>query len=415
MEIFTIITILTILSALFAYINTKFLKLPFTIGLMIIAMLFTLVILILGFFESAILEQSKTLIQSIDFKTVLLEIMLSFLLFAGALHTKLDELAKQRGPIMLFATFGVLLSTFLIGTLFYFLAELIAHPIAYIYCLLFGALISPTDPIAVLGILKEANAPKKLEIKIVGESLFNDGVGVVVFLVLLSIAQRGIASVEAEEVGLLFFEEVFGGLALGLVLGWIAFKLMKSIDHYETEVLLTLALVMGLYALASYLHFSGPLAVVVAGILIGNKSPETAWSSVTQNYVDKFWELIDVFLNAILFVLIGLELLIITINAEYILLGVLAIPIALFSRYLALSGPIILFRKKLEFIPKTGLLMTWGGIRGGISIALALSLEPIMERELFLTVTYVIVVFSIIIQGLSIGPLVKKILSKNSQ
>ncbi|HAZ26588.1 MAG TPA: sodium:proton antiporter, partial [Algoriphagus sp.] len=306
MEIFTIITILTILSALFAYINTKFLKLPFTIGLMIIAMLFTLVILILGYFESAVLEQSKTLIQSIDFKTVLLEIMLSFLLFAGALHTKLDELAKQRGPIMLFATFGVLLSTFLIGTLFYFLAELIAHPIAYIYCLLFGALISPTDPIAVLGILKEANAPKKLEIKIVGESLFNDGVGVVVFLVLLSIAQRGIASVEAEEVGLLFFEEVFGGLALGLVLGWIAFKLMKSIDHYETEVLLTLALVMGLYALASYLHFSGPLAVVVAGILIGNKSPETAWSSVTQNYVDKFWELIDVFLNAILFVLIGL-------------------------------------------------------------------------------------------------------------
>lgn len=198
-------------------------------------------------------------------------------------------------------------------------------------------------------------------------------------------------------------------------MGWIAFKLMKSIDHYETEVLLTLALVMGLYALASYLHFSGPLAVVVAGILIGNKSPETAWSSVTQNYVDKFWELIDVFLNAILFVLIGLELLIITINAEYILLGVLAIPIALVSRYLALSGPIILFRKKLDFIPKTGLLMTWGGIRGGISIALALSLEPIMERELFLTVTYVIVVFSIIIQGLSIGPLVKKILSKNSQ
>ncbi|WP_144605156.1 cation:proton antiporter [Algoriphagus algorifonticola] len=415
MEIFTIITILTILSALFAYINTKFLKLPFTIGLMIIAMLFTLVILILGYFESAVLEQSKSLIQSIDFKTVLLEIMLSFLLFAGALHTKLDELAKQRGPIMLFATFGVLLSTFLIGTLFYFLAELIGHPIAYIYCLLFGALISPTDPIAVLGILKEANAPKKLEIKIVGESLFNDGVGVVVFLVLLSIAQRGIASVEAEEVGLLFFEEVFGGLALGLVLGWLAFKLMKSIDHYETEVLLTLALVMGLYALASYLHFSGPLAVVVAGILIGNKSPETAWSSVTQNYVDKFWELIDVFLNAILFVLIGLELLIITINAEYILLGVLVIPIALASRYLALSGPIILFRKKLDFIPKTGLLMTWGGIRGGISIALALSLEPIMERELFLTVTYVIVVFSIIIQGLSIGPLVKKILSKTPQ
>ena len=414
MDIFAIVTVLTILSAVFAYLNTKFLKLPFTIGLMIIAMGFTLAIIILGHFENRILIQSKELIASIDFRTLLLEIMLSFLLFAGALHTKLDDLAKQRGPIILFATFGIVVSTFIVGIIFYYIALLLGHPIDLIYCLLFGALISPTDPIAVLGILKEANAPKKLEIKIVGESLFNDGVGVVVFLVLLSIAQRGIASVEAQEVGFLFFEEVFGGLALGLLMGWLGFKIMKSIDHYETEVLITLALVMGIHALAVSLHFSGPLAVVVAGIFIGNKSPEVAWSDSTKLYVDKFWELMDVFLNAILFVLIGFELLIVTLNEEYILLGLLAIPVTLIARYLALKGPILLFNKKLEFIPKTDLIMTWGGIRGGISIALALALEPEMERDLFLTVTYVVVVFSIIFQGLTIGSLVKRILAKNT-
>jgi CPA1 family monovalent cation:H+ antiporter len=414
MEIFAIITVLTILSAAFAYVNTKFLKLPFTIGLMIIAMGFTLIIIILGHFENQVLVQSKELIAAIDFKTVLLDVMLSFLLFAGALHTKLEDLAKQRGPIILFGTFGILVSTFIVGSVFYYVAIALAHPIDYIYCLLFGALISPTDPIAVLGILKDANAPKKLETKIVGESLFNDGVGVVIFLVLFSIAQRGIESVEADEVGLLFFEEVVGGVALGLLMGWIGIKFMKSIDHYETEVLITLALVMGIHALATYLHFSGPLAVVVAGIFIGNKSPEVAWSASTKLYVDKFWELIDVFLNAILFVLIGFELLIITINGEYILLGIIAIPITLVARYIALKGPISLFSKKLEFIPKTDLIMTWGGIRGGISIALALSLQPEMERELFLTVTYVIVVFSIIFQGLTIGNLVKRILKKHA-
>lgn len=412
MDVFAIITILTVLSALFAFINTKFLKLPFTIGLMIIAMCFTLVIVLIGQFEHSILDRSKELIESIDFKTVLLEVMLSFLLFAGALHTKLDELAKQKAPIMLFATLGVLISTFVVGGIFYFVTMAVGHPIDFIYCLLFGALISPTDPIAVLGILKDAKAPKKLEIKIVGESLFNDGVGVVVFLVIFSIAQKGIAAVEAEEVGLLFFEEVFGGIALGLVLGWIGFQIMKTIDHYETEVMITLALVMGIYSIAHAIHFSGPLAVVVAGIFIGNKSPQIAWSSTTQNYVDKFWELIDVFLNAILFVLIGFELLIVTINGEYILLGILAIPITLLARYIALAGPIAIFNKKLEFIPRTDIMMTWGGIRGGISIALALSLQPEMERELFLTVTYVIVVFSIIGQGLTIGPLVKRILKR---
>jgi len=412
MSIFTVITILTVLSAAFAFINTKFLKLPFTIGLMIIAICFTLVITIAGSFNPFILEEANLIIDSIDFETALLDIMLSFLLFAGALHTKIDGLKKQRMPIALFATMGVLVSTFIVGTLMYYIVQALGHQIDYIYCLLFGALISPTDPIAVLGILKDANAPKKLETKIVGESLFNDGVGVVIFLVIFKIAQQGVGAIEASEVGLLFFEEVVGGIALGLLAGWLVFQLMKVIDHYETEVMITLALVMGLSSLAHLIHVSGPLAVVVAGIFIGNKSPKIAWSETTQNYVDKFWELLDVLLNAILFVLIGLELLIITINGEYITFGLIAIPVTLLARYLALSGPVALFKKKLDFIPKTNLIMTWGGIRGGISIALALSLEPNMERELFLTVTYIIVVFSIIGQGLTLGPLVRRVLKK---
>lgn len=414
MGIFSIITILVGLSAAFAFINTKFLKLPFTIGLMIIAIAFTVVINILGSFNPFILDKAHMLIESIDFETALLNVMLSFLLFAGALHTKLDVLKSQRAPIAFFATMGVVISTFLIGTMMYYLFQIFDHQINYIYCLLFGALISPTDPIAVLGILKDANAPKKLEIKIVGESLFNDGVGVVVFLVVFKIAQKGLGSIDASEIVWLFLEEVVGGMVLGLVLGYIAFRLMKVIDHYETEVIITLALVMGLSALAHILHVSGPLAVVVAGILIGNKSPNIAWSDTTHNYVDKFWELIDVLLNAILFVLIGLELLVITISGEYIIFGLLAIPIGLLARYLSLAGAVSIFNKKLNFIPKTSLLMTWGGIRGGISIALALSLETQMERELFLTVTYFIVVFSIIAQGLTIGPLIKKVLKDST-
>jgi len=413
MEIFSIAAILSVIAALFAYINTRFLKLPFTIGLMVLAIAFTLVIIAVGAVDPEILLEAKGLIKSIDFESVLLDVMLSFLLFAGALHTKLDGLRKHRGPIMLFATIGVLISAFLVGAGVFYIFGAFGHPIDFIYCLLFGALISPTDPIAVLGILKSANAPKQLETKIVGESLFNDGVGVVVFLVIFGIAKSGIESATLSRVGLMFLEEVGGGVLLGLAGGWLCFQLMKRIDHYETEVMITLALVMGLYVLAGKLHFSGPLAVVVAGLFIGNKSPEAAWSDTTELYVDKFWELVDVFLNAILFVLIGFELLIITINEEYITLGLIAIPIVLIARYIAISGPIAIYNKRLNFVPKTTSIMTWGGIRGGISIALALSLQPEMERDLFLTVTYAIVVFSIIGQGLSLGPLVKRVLRNN--
>ena len=407
MELFTIITTLVVVSALFAYINERFVKLPYTIGAMVITIIMSLILTLLGWFNSDLINPLKDLIIQIDFGTVLLEIMLSFLLFAGAMHTNFDQLKVQRGPILAFATFGVLLSTVLIGTAMYYLIPLFGLRVAFINCLLFGALISPTDPIAVLGILKKAGVPKKLETKIVGESLFNDGIGVVVFLTLFQIAKVGLDHVTPGEIGLLLLEEVVGGIALGLAMGWIAYRLMKSIDDYSVEVLITIAIVMGGYQLASYLHFSGPLAVVVAGLLVGHDTVrDQGMSEMTELYIDKFWETTDGLLNGILFVLIGLEILIIPFDSTFILIGVLAIPVALIARYVALSIPIQLYEDKLEFIPKTNTIMTWGGLRGGISIALALSLTDVMDKDLFVMITYVVVLFSIIVQGLSIGKVV---------
>ena len=292
----------------------------------------------------------------------------------------------------------------------YYLMILLNNPIAYIHCLLFGALISPTDPIAVLGILKKANVPKKLETKIVGESLFNDGIGVVVFLTLMNIAKSGNGEIHASEIALLFVEEVFGGIAMGLLLGFIAFRLMRSIDDYAVEIMITLALVTGGYLLANTLHLSGPLTVVVAGLIVGHDTVrEATMSEITEQYVDKFWHLVDEFLNAILFVLIGLEIMILTFNLNYLVAGILCIPIVLTARFLSLAGPIKYFKEKLDFIPNTNLIMTWGGLRGGISIALALSLSGNMERDFFVTITYIVVVFSIIVQGLTVGKLVKRL------
>ncbi len=412
MDLFTIIALLSTMAAIFAYLNTRYLKLPFTIGLMVLALVFTIIVIALGAIFPVVLADAKLIVNTLDFKALLLDVMLSFLLFAGALHTKLDALSKNRGPILMLATLGVLLSTVLIASFLYALMAWVAYPIDFIYCLLFGALISPTDPIAVLSIMKEVGAPKNLNVKIVGESLFNDGVGVVVFLVLLSIAAQGMENFSLGEVGILFLEEVGGGLALGLLGGYVAFRLMRKIDHYETEVILTLALVMGLYTLASHLHFSGPLAVVVAGLFIGNKSPEAAWSISAQNYIDKFWEMLDVFLNAILFVLIGLELLIVELNAFHLTLGLAMIPLMLLARYISVLGPVEIYKRRLEFAPKTAFLLTWGGIRGGISIALALSLTADMHRDLFLAMAYVLVVFSILVQGLSLSKVMKKVLNK---
>jgi len=415
MDYYTIASVLIVLSSIFGYINVRFLKLPTTIGLMIITIVFTLILLIIGQFNDALLTQEKELISNIDFETVLLDVMLSFLLFAGALHTNFEQLKVQRAPVLVFATLGTLVSTFLVGIMIYFLLQVIGLDVKFIYCLLFGALISPTDPIAVLGILKKANAPKILETKIVGESLFNDGVGVVVFLTIFSIAASPNANVEFSSVAKLFGQEVIGGIGLGLVLGWVTYRMLKSIDDYEVEVIITIATVMGGTMVAHYFHTSAPLAMVTAGLFVGNDTVRhSAMSETTETYVDKFWELIDVLLNTILFVLIGMEMLILTLDINSIMAGLIAVPVVLFCRYASLWFPIKFFAKKLDFVPNTNLIMTWGGLRGGISIALALSLTKEMHRELFLVITYIIVIFSIIGQGLTVEKVIKKFTTTNN-
>ena len=349
MDYFVIATVLVFLSAAFGYINVRFLKLPNTIGLMVITIVFTLAVFVLSYFDDTLLNVERYIITHIDFKTLLLDIMLSFLLFAGALHTNFDELRKLRWPIIMFSTIGVLISTFLVGTAMYYCFLLFGFHIDYIYCLLFGALISPTDPIAVLGILKKAGVPKKLETKIVGESLFNDGVGVVVFLTIFQFASSPEAGVGALEVLELFGVEVLGGLLFGLILGWISYRLMKSIDDYDIEVIITLAAVMVGTVIAQHLHLSAPLAMVTAGLMVGNeKLRNTAMSEETKTYVDKFWELIDILLNTVLFVLIGMEILVLSSELNYIIAGIIAIPIVLMCRFLSLLIPIGFFKRKLE-------------------------------------------------------------------
>jgi len=332
--------------------------------------------------------------------------MLSFLLFAGALHINLNDLAKQKWVISSLATVGILTSTFIVGGASYFLLNQLGIELSFIYCLLFGALISPTDPIAVLGILKSADAPKTLETKIAGESLFNDGVAVVVFIVLLGIATGG-HEISASHILLIFLEEAVGGVVFGFSIGWITYQLLKQVDNYQVEILLTLALVMGGYALASAIHVSGPIAVVVAGLLIGNHGRTFGMSDHTREHLDTFWELIDEILNAVLFVLIGLEVLILPFTTDVLMVSLLLIPLLLIARFISVAIPITLMKKRREFTHGAIRILTWGGLRGGISVALALSLPPGEARDVILAITYVIVVFSIVVQGLTIGKLVR--------
>ena len=419
MDLFIIASILVVLSALFGFINIRLFRLPNTIGLMLTAILFTLGLFLTSFINPTLLHFAEQLIAKIDFETVLLDIMLGFLLFAGALHTNFEQLKVQKWPILVFSTVGVLTSTLLVGTLTYYVFNAIGYTMPLINCMLFGALISPTDPIAVLGIMNKAGVPKKLETKIVGESLFNDGVGVVVFLTIMSLATGG--GPEASDSGTLesilklFGVEVLGGIAFGAALGYGTFLLMRSIDDYEIEVMITLACVMGGYVLAHYLHLSGPLAMVVAGLIIGNDRFRTnSMSNTTEEFVDKFWKLVDILLNALLFVLIGLELLVLKFESGYLAAGLLAILLVLLARFISLIVPVRLFAKRLEFLPYTTTIMTWGGLRGGISIALALSLPDEMNRDFFLAITYIVVLFSIIVQGLTLGQLATRLLGKES-
>lgn len=414
MSLINIIALLTTLAAIFSYVNHRFIKLPTTIGLMLITLLMSLGLILSGMLGLGLEAEAKQIIAQIDFSQALMHGMLSFLLFAGALHVNLNNLLEQKWVIGICATVGVLCSTFLVGTATFYLLGWLGLALPFIACLTFGALISPTDPIAVLGLLKQANAPKSLETKIAGESLFNDSIGVVIFLVLLELF-TGAHAFTWGHVGKLLALEALGGIVLGLVLGGITHYMLKSIDNYHVEVLLTLALVTGGYALAMALHTSGPLAIVVAGLFIGNQGRHFAMSTQTREQVDTFWELIDEILNAVLFVLIGLEILILTSTGPYMLAALLAIPVVLISRFISVGIPMSLLRTMQSFTPHAIKIMTWGGLRGGISVALALSLPPSPTRDLLLTMTYAVVIFSIVIQGLTIPRLLRRAVAEQPE
>lgn len=407
MDLFTIISVLITLSAIFGYINHRYIKLPATIGSMLIALVMSLTIILSGKLGLPIGDFVENIISSIDFNKTLMVGMLSFLLFAGALHVDINNLSEKKLPIAVFSTFGVLLSTFIVGSTMYLVLKLIGFDIRYIYCLLFGSLISPTDPIAVLGILKQAGASKGLETKITGESLFNDGVGVVVFIVILELA-TSTHGISPFEIATLFAKEALGGIVFGLFLGYSGYLLLKSINNYQVEIMITLAMVTSGYAFALWLHLSGPIAIVVAGLLIGNHGRQLAMSDTTREHLDTFWELIDEILNSILFVLIGLELLILTLSGHYIIAGLIAIPVAIAARFISIGIPVSILKYKEKFSPNIVKVMTWGGLRGGISVALALSIPQGYERDLILTMTYTVVIFSIVVQGLTIKYLVQQ-------
>lgn len=408
MQLFELTAILMALTALFSYLNYRYLQMPTTIGIMFISLLCSLVLVAASWLGVDIGQEPVAhVLSSIDFNETLMHGMLAFLLFAGAMHLKIDDLLSQKWPVLVLATLGVAMSTMLIGTLSFYLFLLLGLPVPFIYCLLFGALISPTDPVAVLGILKTVGVPKSLETKIAGESLFNDGVGVVIFLILLELA-TGADDVTVGSVFALFVKEAGGGILLGFILGYIAYRMLKMVNNYQVEALITLALVMGSYALADSLHLSGPIATVVAGLLIGNHGRSFAMSDQTRERLDDFWELIDEVLNAILFLLIGLEILIITMNLNLLLAGVGAVIIALFARFTTVATLVSIMRPFRLFSPGVISMLTWGGIRGGISVALALSLPAVPERNTLLAATYLVVIFSIGVQGMSLGRLARR-------
>ena len=407
------VTILICLAALFSYINHRLLKLPITIGLMAVALVFSLVLLVLGKSGFGVEAEAQRFIGAIDFNEALMHGMLGLLLFAGALHVKLDELLDLKWVIGTLAVVGTILSSLITGLLGYWLFDLVGLSLPLLYCLLFGALISPTDPIAVMGVLRQARLPKALEMKIVGESLFNDGVGVVIFLVILNLVPKD--SFTATDVLALFAEEAIGGAALGLALGYIAYRMLRSVDNYQVETLITLALVMGSFALADLLHTSGPIAVVVAGLLIGNHGRQWAMSDTTREHLDNFWELLDELLNAVLFVLIGLEVLILSFQQPYLMAGLVAVPIVLAARWLSVFVQVKAFSFVRDFTDRTITILTWGGLRGGISVALALSLPVGPERNAVVTITYAVVVFSILVQGLTINRVLGSGVSRKSE
>lgn len=408
MEVYNIITILVVLAALFGYINYRFIKLPGSIGIMLLSVLASLLLLAAGNLFPLFFKRTLNIVSNIDFESVVLKIMLSFLLFAAGIQVDTKQLKKESVGIITFATVGVLISTLIVGFLVYYLTRAIGLHVDLLYCLLFGSLISPTDPVAVMGILKKSPINPSLKIRISGESLFNDGMAVVLFITFYELAKIGIENTTVWDIIWLFIRETFGGVLLGVGLGYLAYHFLKSIDNYAVEVSATLAIVMGGYLLAETVKVSGPLAMVLAGIITGNKVMREVMSDVTRDYLGKFWEMIDALMNSIVFLMIGLEMLIVPFNWTLFFIGCITILIVLFGRFISVSLPIVLVRPKKTFPRHTIPILTWGALRGGVSVALALSVPSYMYGQMFVSITYVVVLFSIIVQGLTIKSLAKR-------
>ncbi len=411
--IFNLFALLITLATVFGYINHRWLGLPHTIGLVIIALAVSVTILLTDVaFPALRLETTvRQILTEIDFEDTLMKGILSFLLFAGALHVDLEALLKRRWAISLLATVGVVTSTLIITGLMFYGFGILGFEVPLVYCVVFGTLISPTDPVAVMSILKQVRVPETLEAKIAGESLFNDGVGVVLFTVLVSVATGGDEHGKMSLTGAaeLLAMEALGGIALGLVVGYSAYRAMKVINEHNLEVLITLSLVMATYSLASQLHVSGPLAVVVSGLFIGNHGKRFGMSAETRLHIDTFWSLVDEILNSLLFLAIGFELVAITITGQIVGAAVLAIPVVLLARWVSVTGPIMLLGMRREFTKGAIPVLTWGGLRGGISVALALSLPVSPVKPMLLATTYGVVIFSIIIQGLTLEKIVRAV------
>lgn len=407
MKIVNVISVLLIISAAFSYLNYRFIRLPTTIGIMVIALGFSLGLIVLGPHAGFVESEFDSMLHTIRFDDTVLHGILGLLLFAGALHVDFSELRKQKWVVGILATVSVLMSTFVVGFFAYWILGMFGLEIPLLYCLAFGALISPTDPIAVLGILKQVHVPNSLEAKILGESLFNDGMAVVTFLTLIRLIHGG-ADLAPASVVLTFIQETVGGLLMGFTLGTLCHWMLNGMRDAKIAVLITLAIAMGGYNLADYVHVSAPIMVVVAGLLIGNKARFAAEMESSREYLDTFWELVDEILNAILFVLIGLEVLVVHFGVELLVASLLIIPLVLLARLLSVGLPIGVMRRYRHFTPGAVTVLTWSGLRGGVSIALALTLPLGQDRDVIVAITYIVVIFSILVQGLTIGRVIRR-------
>lgn len=414
-DFFALFSVLITLAAVGSYVNVRTLRMPSGVILMLMGTLASVGLILIAQVSPSFTAMVKTELGLIDFSEFLLGVMLSFLIFAGAFHVQLHALRKAAASITVFALLGTTLSTFAVGFGLHALAPLLSAEIPLIYCLLFGALISPTDPVAVVGILSKSSLPKRIQTNIIGESLFNDGVGVVIFAIMLEAHAMGAENVSVGAVTRLFLQEAIGGLAMGAAIGYLGYLLMKRIDHFQTEILISLAMVMGGYSLCHWIHVSGPLAMVVAGLITGNKGREKAMSDMTRDYLEKFWEVLDEILNALLFMLIGLEIVVVDFQVEHLLLALAATVLVVAARFASLWISVNTFLMRKTFSFSQIKVMTWGGLRGGISVALALSLPPSTFKNILITITFVVVLFSILVQGLTIERLILRLFHQDGK